>query len=445
MHDHDDHDHDLTRRSFLLHASAGLSALMAGTFGLPGIAIGANGSTKTLIKIFQRGGCDGLNMFPKYGDPKYNEIRPNIQLRQPSGTDSGSIIALDRMWGMNPNLLPLMEIWDDNKMAVSVGTHFAKGNRSHFDCQRWIEYGVEDDKAQGLFNRYLQNVAGDNPLRAVRAGNGNAADIFYGDIAVPSIGSSAEAQLVNYDLCAGNGCADNQLTTKLRELGSNTAGLSKAPTAEKRTREVERIMVEVMDTVKNAAAGYVPNAGGLNYSTSPMGKGLRLIAQLLKAGIPVEVAAIDWSSGWDTHENQLRLDLDPTDQTKYDWRRGMRSGADDLLCFYRDMGTRMNDVAIVVGTEFGREAIENGTFGTDHGIGGAWLAIGGRINGGLYGTYDSLDPAVLQDGRFVPNTISYKDILAEAMAVHLEMPTSLVSTMFPGHAFTNHSMFSATV
>jgi len=44
-----------------------------------------------------------------------------------------------------------------------------------------------------------------------------------------------------------------------------------------------------------------------------------------------------------------------------------------------------------VSTEFGRAAFVNGSAGTDHGSASVMLAMGGRVNGGLYGTAASLN------------------------------------------------------
>jgi uncharacterized protein (DUF1501 family) len=43
-------------------------------------------------------------------------------------------------------------------------------------------------------------------------------------------------------------------------------------------------------------------------------------------------------------------------------------------------------------SEFGRRITENGSNGTDHGAGGVMFAMGGAVQGGLYGTAASLNP-----------------------------------------------------
>jgi len=41
-------------------------------------------------------------------------------------------------------------------------------------------------------------------------------------------------------------------------------------------------------------------------------------------------------------------------------------------------------------SEFGRRAKENGSGGTDHGTAAPMFVIGGKVKGGLYGSYPSL-------------------------------------------------------
>ncbi len=443
-HHHDHHETAPSRRSFLKGATAGSLAILGSGLGMPNIALGATGA-KTLVKIFMRGGADSLSLFPMVGDVDYYKLRPNINIAAPLASDPNSALRLDALYGMNPNLLPLMEIWDTGRMAISPATHFNEGNRSHFDCQAWIEAASTSIANGGIFNRYLQNVPGTNTLRAVRAGSTNLAGSLAGSIIVPSIDDGPGYTLENGDWCQGSGCSDNQLTQKLQQLGSSPVGNA----LEQQTRTITKAMIDTITTVQGASANYVPTAGGLTYAdgrdgrpNSTIGRGLQLIAQLLKAGVPVEVAAVDWQGSWDTHENFIGSSI--TDQNA-GHAQSLKTGADNLLTFWRDLGSLRDNVIVMVGTEFGREAIENGSKGSDHGVGGAWMAFGGPTNGGIYKPVPNLASTTLKDGRFLPVMLNYKDMLSEAMTRHLGVNQSLMPTLFPGHTLTNHNIFTRTV
>ncbi|HBD84428.1 MAG TPA: hypothetical protein DC056_10510 [Dehalococcoidia bacterium] len=62
-----------------------------------------------------------------------------------------------------------------------------------------------------------------------------------------------------------------------------------------------------------------------------------------------------------------------------------------------------DDVLILVFSEFGRRIRDNSA-GTDHGSGGVSFAIGGSVNGGLYGEYPSLEERDHLEGDLHFNT-----------------------------------------
>jgi uncharacterized protein (DUF1501 family) len=65
-----------------------------------------------------------------------------------------------------------------------------------------------------------------------------------------------------------------------------------------------------------------------------------------------------------------------------------------LVAFYNDLRNQslLQDTLIVQFSEFGRRISENSSGGTDHGAAGLMMAIGGSVNGGLYGTSAVLSP-----------------------------------------------------
>ncbi|MEO9826872.1 MAG: DUF1501 domain-containing protein [Paracoccaceae bacterium] len=427
------------RRDFLKSLSA--AATMVGVAGAPKFSFAQQAGGKTFIKVFMRGGADGLHLFPLYGDPFYYDYRPDIGVPPPSNDINSALDLGNGMRGMNPNLEMLMEIWDTGNMMLAPSTSFAGNNRSHFDCQRWIGTGARNNLIDGYLNRYMQNVAGpDHPLRGMVAGKTSISTEIRGEINVPAINNSDGFNLENNDFCDGAGCADNQLTDAMREINSHEIDLS---AVEGQVRDSQLIMLDSIADVQMAADGYTPNAGGLDYSNSGLGRGLRLCAQLLKAGIPLEVAALDWNIGWDTHSNQIAEDsANPfTDQEK-GYHRNMAQGASDFVTFYRDMGAMMNDVVLLCGSEFGRTKKQNGSVGTDHGEGGAWFAFGGPTVRQVANDVTTIDDTVVER-NWLPTVTSYRNIAAEIMVRHMGMSEQLISTVFPNHAFENYQLFSA--
>jgi len=428
----------INRRNFLL-GSAALGGSLATNFGISSISFAANPG-KTIIKIFQGGGACGLNLFPPYADINYYNYRPNIAIEPPSGSDPASAIRLDSYYGMNPNLRPMMEIWDAGRLAICPGTHFDNSSRSHFENQKRIKTGANGNKSlDGYLKRYLEN--SDLPegvFNGVRAGSTQQDPVFSGTTDVPVINDANSFSLRNWDLCEGSGCSDNKLTESILDIGNNVMGT----TVERMIRGTGSTMVKAIDRVKTAADNYTPTTGNAEYSNFGMGRGLKLIAQLLKDGVPIEVASVNFDGvGWDTHENLVPNGKDVIDDSVR-YNRGLKTGADDLLAFYRDLGPLLNDVIVIVGTEFGRTTRENGTRGTDHGHASAWFAFGGPTRGGIYKPFNTVEETSLKDGRYIPKTLDYKDILGEAMMRHLGMPQNLLSRVFPGHKYQDEQIFT---
>jgi uncharacterized protein (DUF1501 family) len=425
-----------TRRQFLTTLAA---ASMAGVVGAPKFTFGQTAGGKTFIKVFQRGGADGLHLFPLFGDPFYYMYRPDIAIEPPSADAESAIDLGSTMRGMNPNLALLMEIWDSGRMMLAPSTSFIGNNRSHFDCQRWIGTGARNNLIDGYMNRFMQNVAGpDHPLRGIVAGKSSISTELSGRIVVPAVSQASSYNLTNGDLCTGTGCADNQLTEIMREVSSHEIDLS---AVEGRVRDNQMIMLESIIEVQESGVNYQPTAGGLNYSGSELGRGLRLCAQLLKAGVPLEVAALDWNGpGWDSHSDQIATTANRfTDQEK-GYHRRITEGANDFLTFFRDMGPMMDNIVVLVGSEFGRTKKQNGSVGTDHGEGGAWFAFGGPTAGVIAPDVATIDDTVFSRD-WLPTVTSYRDIVGEIMVRHMGMPENLVSTIFPGHTFTNLNLF----
>ncbi|MCK0097196.1 DUF1501 domain-containing protein [Yoonia sp. F2084L] len=421
------------------------AASMAGIAGAPQFSFGQSAGGKTFIKVFMRGGADGLHLFPAVGDIEYYNHRPNLAIGTPSDTDANSALDLgDTYRAMNPNLEPLMEIFDAGRLMIAPSTAMDDGGRSHFDNQRWIGKGARNNAIDGYLNRYMQENAGvDHPLRGAVLGKTSISTDIKGAIPVPAVQNSGNFDLENRNFCSGAGCADNQLTDMMREIASHEID---QPGLEAEVRDNQLIMLDSIAEVQASGVNYTVEANGLNYSNSSLGRGLRLCAQLLKAGVPLEVAALDWNIGWDTHSNQLPSNLDGQFASQdHGYHRRIREGATDFLTFYRDMASNLDNVVVLVGTEFGRTVIENGTRGTDHGKGSSWFAFGGPTAGGIAPDITSLARDQLFQSRFVPTRTEYRDLVAEIMVNHMSMPTALVSTVLPGHNFTNHGLFNRSV
>jgi uncharacterized protein (DUF1501 family) len=192
-----------------------------------------------------------------------------------------------------------------------------------------------------------------------------------------------------------------------------------------------RDMFEAVKLLQSAnPQRYLPEHGA-EYPRSQFGQRLREIAQLIKAGVGVEVAFAD-VGGWDTHVNQ-----------------GASTGqmAARLLDFSRsvsalvtDLGDRMQDVVILSMSEFGRMVRQNGNGGTDHGHAGAMFVIGGGVRGGkVHGTWPGLAREQLYDGRDLALTTDFRAVFSDVLRSHLRVGS--LDSVFPGYTGQPFSVF----
>ncbi|MEL6167832.1 MAG: DUF1501 domain-containing protein [Pseudomonadota bacterium] len=434
-----------TRRDFLRNAAYVTAASMIGAAGAPKFTFAQEAGGKTFVKVFMRGGADGLHTFPKVGDINYYNHRPNIAIEAPNSGDTETSVSLGNglARAMNPNLEPLLEIWDAGRMMVAPACGITEGNRSHFDCQRWIGNGARSNIIDGYLNRLLQETGGETgQLRGAVLGKGSVSTELSGQIAVPAINNPGNFEIENNDFCMGSGCADNQLTELMMQVVSNSP--TDMSDVEARVRATQLVTLDTISGVMGATQNYVTDAGGLEYSGSSLGKGLKMVAQFLKGGIPLEVAAMDFNVGWDSHSNQIADGAQRfTDQTK-GYHRNIRQGALDFVTFYRDIGPLLDNVVVLVCTEFGRTVKENGSQGTDHGHASGWFAFGGPTSPVMAEDVTTLAEENLDRGRYLPNVVDYRNVVGEIMVRHMGLSENLVSTVFPGHGFTNLNLFTQT-
>ena len=402
----------LTRRFFL--KSSGLAFV---SFGLAPRALirsayAAEGGRrkKTLVVVFQRGACDGLNTVVPYGESAYRKLRPTIAIPAPRGGSRDAALDLDGHFGLHPALEPLLASFKDGSLAVVHAVGSPDATRSHFDAQDFMESGTPGRKSteDGWMNRHLQCApdAAASPFRAVsltptlpRSLAGRAPAVAMASIdrfGLRPAGGAAVARGFE-DMYAG------AVRDVLHGTGQET--------------------FEAIEFLKKTDPGrYVP-AAGASYPRGPYGESLKQIAQLVKADVGVELAFTE-VGGWDHHaaeggvQGQLAARL--------------RELGHSLAAFQRDLGQRMQDVVLVTLTEFGRTVRENGNRGTDHGHASVSFVIGGGVRGGrVHGRWPGLTPDRLYEGRDLAITTDFRDLLGELLARHLGARD--LGPVFPGH------------
>ena len=383
-----------------------------------------------LVVVFARGGFDGLNMVIPYLDEGYYfGERPTVAIPAPDSTATNRAYDLDGDFGMHPVLAGpdagrWKEHFDNGILGIVHAVHQDDPTRSHFDAMDFMERGTPGEKRlmSGWLGRHLAAMKTNNtsPFRAVGMGTMLQASL-RGSVPAVTLRSIADFHLHGREDEVG------RFQQHLERLYSGDGWLEGQ--GEQTFAALEMLEQAVGD------GSYTPENGAA-YGNDNFSRGLMQIAQLVKADLGLEVACID-IGGWDTHANQVSPD-DPTTGNMANLLRNLSRGItafiDDLRDHFDPREAENNQgVTILVMSEFGRRAFENGNLGTDHGHGNAMFAFGRGVNGGkVYGRWPGLAPE-FRDRGDLAGTTEYRDILAEILAKRVG--NDKLTEVFPGHTF----------
>ena len=400
-----------SRRLFL--KSSGLALV---SFGLAPRALvravhAADGTRrrKTLVVVFQRGACDGLNTVIPYDDDLYRRLRPTIAVPPPRGSGRDAALDLDGHFGLHPALAPLLPLWKERILAPVHAIGSPDATRSHFDAQDFMESGTPGRKStdDGWLNRHL------------RANPDDAASPFRGVSLTPTLPRSLQGQasavaMSNLRSFQVRGGAEGPAARGFEDLYDEATGT--LGTAGQET-------FEAVQFLKRADPARYRPAAGAEYPRGRYGESLQQIAQLIKADVGVE-AAFTEIGGWDHHAGEGGV--------QGQLAQRLREFGQALAAFRTDLGDRMQDVVVVTLTEFGRTARENGNRGTDHGHASVAFVMGGSTAGGrVHGRWPGLEAGQLYEGRDLAVTTDFRDLLGEVLSRHLGARD--LRTVFPGY------------
>lgn len=412
---------ELARRDFLsLAGGIGVGALLPTWLPKVVMAQGSNSSRDIIVSVFLSGGTDGMSMVVPFGDPDYYTGRPNIAIPRPDAAGTGpKAVALDDFFGFSPGMAPLLGAYQNGDLLVAHATGSVDNSRSHFDAQRYMEVGKPRDAriSGGWLGRHLATsspLRSDAPLRGLSFTGGLPRTFAGGPKTLP-IPTPANFAI------GGSGAT---ATSRAQWLAAN------------HTATVRPVADNALDATNTIAllqrinfTGYAPVNGAV-YPTNGLGQALRSTAALIKADVGVE-AVHAFSGGWDTHAMQGPLTT--LDGGFMHTRMLELAGA--LAAFHADVvqGTTSYGVTVVVISEFGRNARENGNRGTDHGRGNVAFAMGKKINGGrvLTNGWPGLARENLESGQDLRVTLDHRDILAEI--VQNRLGNSNLSVVFPDY------------
>ena len=361
----------LTRRS-LLWRGAGLALAVYGASKIPlsafetGMAQAAQGD-KILLSIFFDGGIDSMGVLAPVGDSKYASLRPSLAAKPGDGASFSEDPGLQ--W--HPAAGPLATLHAEGKVSVFPAIGYDHPDQSHFTSRHYYEIGeLEIGFRTGWLGRYLDSVGDEeNPLQGLSMDGALSPMIATAQKPVAAIDS-----VDGYDLwSAVSDPVRGEMYKSFGKFGAMPADSKGMSQVRRATAQTDKLRVDL---------------GGVGDFTSPVtypdtwfAHKLAGLAAYIDIGLPIRVATIRASGGYDTHAGQAE-DLD----------RNLGETLEGVLAFQRDLEARGLDdrVMIEMWSEFGRRPEENGSAGTDHGAAGCAFVIGSKAKGEMVGEFPGL-------------------------------------------------------
>ncbi|HEX4348523.1 MAG TPA: DUF1501 domain-containing protein, partial [Vicinamibacterales bacterium] len=370
----------VTRRQFLGSSAAAFTVSFAAPAFLSDLVRAQGGQTRNFVILYLSGGNDALSMLVPYNDPFYYSRRPTISVPAGNALQVGadaSNVAL----GLHPRLTGLKQIFDQGRLAFIQRTGYANQSRSHFEgTDIWSTANPTNPSGFGWLGRYLDTLPSPvDPLIGWNATSTLPQVIQASHVPVPAI-ASPSAYAFSSPNTGAEASAERTAATTIN---------SHVPVSRPELAFVYTSAQAAMATLDRVAS-VASYSSSVTYPTSGLGQALKAVAGAMAKNIGTKVFYVT-TGGYDNHSGQK---VNETNGTYYGLMGTMN---DALLAFYNDLKNQglLQQTLLLTFSEFGRRITENGSSGTDHGAASVMLAMGGAVNGGLYGTAPNLnmDPA----------------------------------------------------
>ena len=333
----------------------------------------------------------------------------------------------------------MLPLWQQGVLSFVPCAGLPAPNRSHFAAQYEIE--IAQSGKTSAAPGWLNKAAGSNQAIRSVIGVGEAnPTILAGDARVLLIPRGQTAQRAGV-------LANEKTRNALMDLYAGHDKLSEAfrQGARSRIQSAQELSIEKMEmdgkrtgpqpdqrldkdgSLSNTQAQNMQNAQMLAASNGALDPvGLQLDAQhlgtLMRNDRKLRLGFLS-AGGWDTHVNQGNV----TGQLASNFGSLGRA----ILQLRQDF-SEPDDVVVVM-SEFGRTALENGTRGTDHGYGNAMWLVGSRVNGGKWhGQWTGLERGNLNEARDLPAHHDYRAVLAQVLHHTFAMSDSGIASVLPG-------------
>lgn len=382
----------MNRRHFLQHATAALALPVfldgfgANAFGQPTSALMqtlanlATATDRVLVLIQLAGGNDGLNMVvPLDQMSQYNSLRANIALPESKVLR----LANNAATGLHPAMTGLQRLYNDGLLSIVHSVAYPTPSFSHFRASDIWFTGADANQTllTGWAGRYLEGEWPGYPTGYPTADMPDPLAIQIGYItstAFAGPGGPLAVAIPNPDTFAQ--LVGDKPVVDTEPVANTVAG-----------RHISFIRQQQVSSVQYAAQIKTAAGKGKNLTTYPASNGLadqlKIVARLIHGGLQTRVYYVT-IGGFDTHAGQVVA----TDTKTGPHANLMKQLSDAIKAFQDDLKLQGVDhrVAGMTFSEFGRRAVSNGSFGTDHGLAAPLFVFGKGVKTPVIGKNPSL-------------------------------------------------------
>jgi uncharacterized protein (DUF1501 family) len=397
------------------------------------LANAAAACDKVLVIIQMNGGNDGLNtILPLDQWDKLFNARSNILMKE------NEVLPLkyNSAVGFHPAMPELKNLYDEGQMMVVQGVSYPNPSYSHFRSTDILFTAADSDKvlSTGWVGRTLNELYPGYPTSypnpdmpdplSIQIGS-NLPFVLQGPTITMGYSVPNPNDLINVINATTDPVPDSDYGIELKFL---------------------RLMKDQSNAYRESIqkAFNVAQANSATYPTkNELADQLKIVAKLINGGLKTPIYIVNHPKTHDTHEGQI----DTSDKTKGRQATNLSILSQAVGAFMEDiklMG-KLEKVAGMTHSEFGRRIKSNDSLGTDHGAGAPVMFFGDVLNtnprtvkntahpvSGMIGTTPVLpDNATVEDQ--VAMQFDFRQIYATVMEDWLCMSKTQISAVLGGN------------
>ena len=385
-------------------------------------------SERALVLVQLFGGNDGLNtIVPINQHAAYQGLRPTVGYGLSSLTQLDTTLSAADQIGLPPSMLPLKNLYDSGNANIIQGVSYTGQNRSHFTSTDIYLTGGDGAQGNSIYRtgwmgRYLHSAhpgaaAGNQPgfldPLGIQIGNRNNSVGFF----------------THHTHQAGlniQGTNPYGFAATMNSVGAATPTTMPGGAYGAELQNIINIENSTGNYAGRISSVYGAGSNAVTYpSNNYLAQQLQTVARLIAGGSTTKIF-LTTMYGWDTHINQV----DSSDPTLGDHAVNLNRLFGALEAFNADLIALGVDHKVVTSTfsEFGRTAVENGSYGTDHGTLAPMFLTGTAVQPGITGTNVDLTNLAENGTQLANQQHDYRQVYATLLQDWLGADDTLVQT-----------------